>query len=119
MKTKLFPALAGLCGLGFALLLMPSLVKPAQADPRRKHDFVVLQATPYYNSYGTGETTKYQFAGFSVYNYDGSDGAPKVDLPVGNHPYVTTNQLAPLLARLADEGFELSFTDGANYVLRR
>jgi len=117
MKNNLlkYAPLASLPILASAVIAM---LGPAQGQQHvfRKNEFVVLQAQEFYYSDGDG---KRQWSGFYVYNYDASAGAPKLTMPITEYPYeVTTNRLAQTLSDLVNQGYDVTFTDGRNYVLK-
>lgn len=97
MKTKLIPAGLGVIGLALLLNLAPSLVKPAQAEPRRSAQVVILSFQYTYTS-----QPELAYTGYAVFNASSSDGAPV--FPTYPH---NTVPAAQAVADLLNSGYEL------------
>jgi len=110
-----------------AVVVLTSLTTKSHADPqaRKVYDYVIVQGYPDFKQFVTNNYASYQWNGCFVYNYDGSKGAPEMDLPVtgGDLFGATTNKLAQTLSDLSNQGFELinsgENTSQLTFILRR
>jgi hypothetical protein len=108
------PALA----LAAVIAVSATVLRPAQGDnPRQiRHDVVIIESEENFNQYTNSEgSVSYQYGGYRIVNYDRSQNAPELPLPVADYLVPSTNLTAATIAWLYDQGFELTAASSPGY----